>query len=363
MVDYFASDKRATGWKRGLREVVESQNARVQLCEESHSRYIIFWEKPVSYDAAARVLTLAKRASSTFAILGVPRGLSDDAAADADGLQQAPLALDSVQAETTEEPKRRRLSAKTPVPASGRTSASQAAPVSGQSVLPLHLLPMKMAENILPSFSRSLDVQETKYTIDWATALGSGSFGSVHGATAPFCTQQLAIKMFAPRANANLLAASAEKEVVRLAALGRHCNIVGLLDVAVFQVPNEARTLGLDFERYAADLGQTLKIMAVRSTGQRHVLRSVLEAVTYMHAKGIVHADVKSPNVLLRGRGRFQRIWCEMLAGCAASASKAASAKEATAAEMTNHLPQAFEVRGPLGGGRNRLRLNPPALK
>ncbi len=109
-------------------------------------------------------------------------------------------------------------------------------------------------------------------------------------------------------------------------------------------MPNAQRTLGLVFERYAADLRRTLKLTPLRSAGQRHVLGSVLEALTHMHAKGIVHADVKSRNVLLRGAGRFHMLWSDMLAGCAASVSRAGSAKEATVAEMTHHLPQTFEV-------------------
>ena len=97
-------------------------------------------------------------------------------------------------------------------------------------------------------------------------------------------------------------------------------------------------------------------MLPLEVSGMRHVLRSVLAALAYMHELGLVHADLKPANMLLRGACAFQDGFHRLLgrgkgaesAKEAASASGAASARGGANVyeplELTYHLPAAFEV-------------------
>ena len=59
--------------------------------------------------------------------------------------------------------------------------------------------------------------------------------------------------------------------------------------------------IGLIFDHFDTDIKQFLQNRALRIGGMRLVLRSVLAALLYMHDRGLVHANVKPANILLRG--------------------------------------------------------------
>ena len=65
------------------------------------------------------------------------------------------------------------------------------------------------------------------------------------------------------------------------------------------------------FERFDTDIRQFLKMSQLKVAGMRHVLRSVLAALAF--ELGMVHADLKTANMLLRGAGAFQDGWRRLL--------------------------------------------------
>ena len=104
------------------------------------------------------------------------------------------------------------------------------------------------------------------------------------------------------------------------------------------------------FERFDTDVRQFLKMSPLKVSGMRHVLRCVLAALAYMHKLGFVHADLKTANIFLRGKGVYEYGWRRMLGramgvipgGGAASASGCVNVYEHV--ELTYHLPACFEV-------------------
>ena len=105
------------------------------------------------------------------------------------------------------------------------------------------------------------------------------------------------------------------------------------LDVGFFSPPtgNQPRPLlaGLVFEEFDTNLRKFLKVLPLKVRGQRCVLGSVASALELLHANGLVHADVKSANILLRGYrpggGACLRWRCMYEAASASTASSSIS--------------------------------------
>ena len=108
----------------------------------------------------------------------------------------------------------------------------------------------------------------------------------------------MAVKLFTTGTTAQRLD-EATAEVTGYAAVPTNPYIVKLLDVCLFQ-RNQQHEIGMVFEHFDTDLRKFLKKVQVEVAGMRHVLRSVLAALRYMHDLGLVHADCKSANILLR---------------------------------------------------------------
>ena len=243
-------------------------------------------------------------------------------------------------------------------PSSGNLPVATAEPSLEVShmLLPSPTLSLK-SENIVRRLSGKDDVQFDRppYEVDWESSLGAGTFGTIYEARVTgVANHPVAVKIFKGR-NMMVQAQRADAEVRRYVAFPSHPHILKLLDIGLFAAVGrglaEPPSVGLIFDRYDADLRQFLEQTQMTVTGMRHVLRSSLSALHYMHELGVVHADLKPDNILLRGAGSFKESWRRLFgpeARGAASSRGAASARGdgdmAAAVEISHHLPASFEV-------------------
>ena len=377
---YFPNTKQAKASRQVLREIILAGRTHIEFSEEpKYNRVDLVWAQPVTFDSAARLIRFARQKCESFEVFGEPCALVDAPAVHQPSqIHEVEAAVEAAVAATSAEskPKKQRLTGKQHATelASGPVSQTAACPF----LLPLGMLSLKLAE-LRRQFSRgnSSDGDSAKYDIDLEKLLGAGTYGSVYPATAPdLPLQPLAIKLLVTReGDATHAALAADEEVRRFVGLPSHPCIVKLLDVGIFQGKKGLTTFGLVFDRYDADVRQMLRATPLKEAGIRHVLRSVLAALAFMHGSGLMHTDVTSGNILLRGAEHFRTGWLQMLVksnphvegGGSASASGAASASAATSSggraqenaahELRFHLAHTFEVRGPRG--RNRCRYNP----
>ena len=179
------------------------------------------------------------------------------------------------------------------------------------------------------------------------------------------------------RSSCSIVLATGMSEVRRSVALSGHPQIVQLLDIEVFRQLTVPPSIGFVFQRYDSDVRQFLKKRSFTRAGMRHVLSSLLSALVYTHGHNLVHADLKTANILLKGRGPFRDAWARLVQS--RSSSEAASAVAAPVAgavvasaegeplAITYQLPAAFiVVLGDLGMSqlaspqeRNEWKLRP----
>jgi hypothetical protein len=220
-------------------------------------------------------------------------------------------------------------------------------------LMPHHLLSLKSEFMCHCLLSKSVIVTTSNmYEVAWEKTLGGGEFGTVYfGKAGSNGTHSVAIKMIM---GSDLLsrASHADAVVRRHGALQSHPHIVNLLDVAIFQRMSEPPMIGLIFDLFDTDIKQFLQSRDFRIGGMRHVLRSVLAALDYIHDRGLVHANVKPANILLRGTlitsGSPVLGSVSTLATGAASVSRVGLPTEndilKESLELFYHLPVTFEV-------------------
>jgi eukaryotic-like serine/threonine-protein kinase len=132
--------------------------------------------------------------------------------------------------------------------------------------------------------------------------LGSGGMGDVWKARNVAVGRDVAIKLLRPEHADNPSVAARFVLEARTANLVRHPNVVDVLDVghddagAPYLV--QELLVGRDLSQYAAECGGRLRVDAAM-----RILLSVVDAVAFAHAKGVVHRDLKPENVFLAREG------------------------------------------------------------
>ena len=139
--------------------------------------------------------------------------------------------------------------------------------------------------------------------------LGSGSFGTVSLATMPEEGTRVAVKSFRPCAENHDVTVDAIREVGILAVLRgqHHPNLLGLLQVHCDESLESCVSLSLVLELATCDLHQHLRRVGCMSAPvARAVMVQVASGLAHLHARGIMHRDLKPQNVLIKEDGCVQ---------------------------------------------------------
>ncbi|KAL6762629.1 hypothetical protein V8C86DRAFT_2517292 [Haematococcus lacustris] len=158
--------------------------------------------------------------------------------------------------------------------------------------------------------------------------IGVGSFGAVYKAVDSNASQPgqpqafVAIKVFH----------SADEEIVRAAvreakflAACNHCNITGLKEA--FRSGSGRIYLVLEYAEHVLSQQIRLYRKGLPDAATRSILFQLLQALQYLHSKGIMHRDVKPANILITGEGMVRL--CDFgFARYTAEARQSSSSKE-----------------------------------
>ncbi|MEK7766443.1 MAG: serine/threonine-protein kinase, partial [bacterium] len=136
----------------------------------------------------------------------------------------------------------------------------------------------------------------TGYTL--LDAIGQGAFAEVWKAKQERTGKLVAIKFFTSRGEVDW--ASLEREIARLITLDKHPHIVSLLDA---DLKGEPPWIAMELLE-AGSLKDRVKAGEPVAPAQAaQWMEEIASALAFVHAKGILHCDLKPGNVLLDERG------------------------------------------------------------
>ena len=180
---------------------------------------------------------------------------------------------------------------KRPAPASSQGQADSAAVAdSAAGRMPQRSLALKLAKIV----GADAPQKKCRWSLD-GDVLGKGSFGEVRRCTHPV-EGQVAVKVF--RGGPEFGHLEGLREATALVAIPEHENILRLLDVdthfdkAVLVYPLFEGPLSLWTQ-------SDPRKPRMSEEGRYQVAVGLLRAVAHLHCHGIVHTDVKPPNVLV----------------------------------------------------------------
>jgi hypothetical protein len=361
-----------------------------------HKVEIVWTKAPVTYDSAARFIRVAVERDPSFSILGLPIGFPAESASGVEETVAETVYASEPEAETAHAtdcnvesessvvgkpksvalvcdgpaaaatahapPPNTRLWKKARIAVDGDDTSKTAAPSEDVKLgrpMPPNLLPLKLeALGTWAYRSEGYDDMPQEIEVDWACgALGQGTFSVVRkgwrcsseGVKAP-----VAVKLYRVHHGVERGFTYARDEVRSHAACPQSPYILHILDVVVFPKKSGGELtscFGTVFALYGTCLRKFMKKQPLSMSGQRHVLKSVAQGLECLHAHGLVHADLKPANILLRGTVAFAGDWCDMF-GAPESARTAPSSNTAASAItppwqmecLRNQLRTTFEV-------------------
>ncbi|MGH3054744.1 MAG: serine/threonine-protein kinase, partial [Gaiellaceae bacterium] len=153
-----------------------------------------------------------------------------------------------------------------------------------------------MSAELLRQLQRTLG---TAYAIE--RELGGGGMSRVFVATETALRRRVVVKVLPPEISGAVSADRFQREI-QLAASLQHPHIVPVLAAGASE--------GLPYFTMPFEAGESLRARIARDGALPlrdviAILRDVTQALSYAHARGVVHRDIKPDNILLEGtRGR-----------------------------------------------------------
>ena len=319
-------------------------NARTQfetlkVHKVSKHRVEVTWPGPVSEDTCTRFFSKALGNRKWRSEVLWPAGVCGTEGVTAQELGPEPSLEEMIEAALDTD-----TASQAAVPATdaaaGPSELQGGGAATADSAMVANLLSLKhevVAELYCAKDPQEYEAPHQPYAVDWNDELGDGTYGKVfvgrirrHSYCEVSQTGDVAIKMITCSEVGDervTLAKFAGEEVRRHVTVGLHPNIVRLVDVGLFSqalgngpilqasllqqsqgsgtsTGPDKTFLGLVYELYEIDV-QTFLQRGSRFTevGMRHVLNGVLHGLEFIHGKGILHADLKPANILMRGVG------------------------------------------------------------
>ncbi|MGS0687341.1 serine/threonine-protein kinase, partial [Nakamurella sp. GG22] len=142
-------------------------------------------------------------------------------------------------------------------------------------------------------------VLDDRYRLD--SLVGLGGTATVYRATDLLLDRQVAVKVFHPHFTDPAMVARQRQEMQIVAGL-RHPNLILLHDARTGSAGSGLAYLVLEFVD-GPTLGERLQGPPLTPAEVAHIGSGVAAALQAMHARGLVHRDVKPGNILLTGDG------------------------------------------------------------
>lgn len=144
-------------------------------------------------------------------------------------------------------------------------------------------------------------VASTTFTLDKGygdlKAIGKGSYGVVCSAFSILHEKKVAIKKITPMAKQLSDAKHVLREIKLMRHMGKHENIVTLLDLSVRETSDE---LYIVMELLDSDLHRIIQSkQPLTENHYKHFFHQLLSGVKYLHDNRIIHRDLKPGNLLV----------------------------------------------------------------